>query len=95
MSNLCRITKFKKKNFISKVERSSESLSLIHYDIGDLEFIQTRGGQKYYIIFIDNCIRYCYTYLLIHKDEAFKMFKYYKNEVKNHLNKKIKTIKII
>jgi Sec-independent protein translocase protein TatA len=31
--------------------------------------------------------------LLRSKDEALKMFKYYMNEVKNQLNKKIKVIK--
>jgi len=49
--------------------------------------------EKYYIIFIDDCTRYCYTYLFRKKDKAFEMFKYYKNEVGNQLNKKIKVIK--
>jgi hypothetical protein len=31
--------------------------------------------------------------LLRSKDEALKMFKYYMNEIKNQLNKKIKVIK--
>jgi hypothetical protein len=52
-----------------------------------------RGEKKYYIIFIDNCTKYCYTYLIRSKVEALKIFKYYKNEVKNQLNKKIKVIK--
>ena len=55
--------------------------------------MQTRGGKKYYIIFIDDCTRYCYTYLLMNKYEAFKMFKHYKNEVENQPNKKMKVIR--
>ena len=62
--------------------------------ISDLKFVQTRGEKKYYITFIDNCTRYCYTYLLKSKDKALKMFKCYKNKVENQLNKKIKVIKI-
>jgi hypothetical protein len=62
-------------------------------DIGDLKFVQTRGVKKYCIIFIDDCTRYCYTYFLKRKDEALEMFKHYKNEVENQLNKKIKVIK--
>jgi len=43
--------------------------------------MQTRGEKNYYIIFIDNYIRYYYIYLLRSKEETLKMFKYYKNEV--------------
>jgi 3-isopropylmalate dehydratase small subunit len=52
-----------------------------------------RDEKKYYIIFIDNCTKFCYIYLLRSKDEALKTFKYYNNEVKIQLNKKIKVIK--
>jgi hypothetical protein len=75
------------------VERSTEPLDLIHSDICDLKFVQTRGGKKYFITFIDDCTRYCYVYLLKSKDEAIDMFKHYKNEVENQLSIKIKAIR--
>jgi hypothetical protein len=55
--------------------------------------MQTRGGEKYYIIFIVDCTRYYYTYLLKSKHVTLKMFRHYKNEVENQLDKKIKVIK--
>ncbi|KAK6148476.1 hypothetical protein DH2020_019388 [Rehmannia glutinosa] len=55
--------------------------------------VQTRGGKKYFITFIDDCTRYFYAYLLKSKDEALVAFKTYKNEVKNQLNMKIKMIR--
>ena len=42
------------------IERSSEPLELIHLDICDLKFIQTRGGKKYFLTLIDDCTIYCY-----------------------------------
>ncbi|KAK9944760.1 hypothetical protein M0R45_010310 [Rubus argutus] len=75
------------------IERSTEPLGLIHSDLCDLKFLQTRGGKKYFITFIDDCTRYCYVYLLRSKDEAIEMFKYYKNEVENQLGKKIKILR--
>ena len=75
------------------IERSSETLELIHSDICHMKFIQTRGGKKYFLILIDDCIRYCYVYLLRSKDEALKMFKHFKNEVENQLDRKIKVIR--
>ena len=75
------------------VERNIEPLRLIHRDICDLKFIQTRGGKKYFITFIDDNSRYCYIYLLRSKDEAVEVFKHYKLEVENQLGKKIKIIR--
>ena len=75
------------------IERSSEPLELIHSDICDLKFIQTRGGKKYFLTLIDDCTRYCYVYLLRSKDEALEMFQHFKNEVENQLDRKIKVIR--
>ena len=75
------------------IERSREPLELIHSDIYDLKFIQTRGGKKYFLKLIDDCISYCYVYLLRSKDEALEMFKHFKNEVENQLDRNIKVIR--
>ena len=72
------------------VERSTEPLDLIHSDVCVMKSIQTRGGKKYFITFIDDCTRYCYVYLLRSKDEAIEAFMQYKNEVKNQLNKRLR-----
>ena len=65
------------------VERNNEPLNLIHNDICGLKFVQTRGGNKYFITFVNDSSRYCYVYLLKSKDEAIEKFVIYKNEVKN------------
>ena len=59
----------------------------------DLKFVQTRGGNKYFISFVDDSTKCCYVYLLKSKDEAIEKFVLYKNEVENQLNKKIKVLK--
>ena len=58
-----------------------------------MKSIQTRGGKKYFITFIDDCTRYYYLYLLRSKAKAIESFIQYKNEVENQLNKKIKVIR--
>ena len=68
-------------------------LVLIHYDIADLKSTITRGGNKFYIIFIDDFSRYWYVYLLRTKDEAEEKFKIYKAKVENKLNNKIKRLR--
>jgi hypothetical protein len=55
--------------------------------------VKTRYGRKHCIIFIDDCTRYCYIYLLKRNHEVLEIFKHYKNEVENQLNKKTKVIR--
>ena len=75
------------------VERHTKPLDLIHNDMCDLKFVQTRGGNKYFITFVDDSTKYCYVYLLKSKDEAIEKFVLYKHEVENQLNKKIKVLR--
>ena len=89
---ICVEAKLAKSSFHS-IERSTEPLGLIHTDVCDLKFVQTRGGKRYFITFIDDCTRYCYVYLMRSKDEAVEMFTHYKNEVENQLGKKIKMLR--
>ena len=75
------------------IERSSEPLELIHTDVCDMNIVQSRGGKKYFVTFIDDSTRFCYVYLLRSKDEAIESFIHYKNEVENQLGKRIKRIR--
>ena len=75
------------------VERHTEPLDLIHSDICDLKFVQTRGHNKYFITFVDDSTKYRYVYLLKSKDKTIEKFVLYKTEVENQLNKKIKVIR--
>ena len=73
-----------------KVERNSELLDFVHYDICELNGILKRGGNRYFITFIDDHSRYTYVYLMKHKDQAFQMFKIYQSEVENQNERKLK-----
>ena len=75
------------------IERSTKPLELIHSDTCDLKYVQTRGGKKYFVTFIDDFTRYYYVYLLRSRDEALEKFMHYKNEVENQLVRKIKAIR--
>jgi hypothetical protein len=49
----------------------------------------TKGGKRYFIIFIDDSTRFCYVYLLKSKDEALHYFKTYKAEAEINLRGKL------
>ena len=65
------------------IERHTEPLELIHSDICDLKLVQTIGGNKYFITFVDDSTNNCYVYLLKSKDGVIENFVLYKNEVEN------------
>ncbi|GKF52345.1 pol polyprotein [Tanacetum coccineum] len=75
------------------VKRTTKPLDMIHTDICDLKSLPTKGGNKYFITFIDDCTKYCHVYLLKSKDEAIDKFVLYKTEVENQLGKKIKVVR--
>ena len=52
---VCVESKFSKPPFYSVDNRVSEPLDLIHTDICDMKSIPSRGGNKYFITFIDDC----------------------------------------
>ena len=76
-----------------KVERQTQMLDLVHSDVCEFNDFLTRGGNRYFVTFIDDCSRFVYVYLMKHKEEVFGMFKTYKALVENQLNKKIKILR--
>nr|GEU49399.1 retrotransposon protein, putative, Ty1-copia subclass [Tanacetum cinerariifolium] len=88
---ICVKSKFKSHSHKS-VEKSNEILGLIHTDLCDFKATPSRGRKNYSITFIDDYSKFCYVYLINTKDEALNMFKTYKSEVKNQLDKKIKIL---
>ena len=78
----CVETKLTRSSF-QNIERHAEPLDLIHSDICDLKLVQTRGGNKYFITFVDDSTKYCYVYILKSKGEAIEKFVLYKNEVES------------
>ena len=68
-------------------------LELVHSDLCEMNGEFTKGDKRYFMIFIDDCTRFCYVYLLKTKDEALHYFKVYKVEVENQLERKIKRLR--
>ena len=89
---ICATSKLTRKS-CGSVTRETKLLELIHSNLGDLKQTMTRGGNKFYVTFINDYSRFTRVYLLRNKDEAFNMFLSYKAEVKNQLDRKIKRIR--
>nr|GEY36387.1 retrotransposon protein, putative, Ty1-copia subclass [Tanacetum cinerariifolium] len=88
----CISGKMTRKPFSHKTEKVKDVLRLIHNDVcGPLRHVSKKGAS-YFITFTDDYSHYCYVYLLKHKHEVFEIFKVFKSEVENQLEKTIKAI---
>ena len=72
----CRV-RFVKSAALSK---NSRSLELVHTDMYGPIDVESLGGARYFMTFIDDCTKFCFVYLLKTKDEALNYFKAYKAE---------------
>ncbi|KAK4855041.1 hypothetical protein QYF36_003447 [Acer negundo] len=89
----CLEGKMTKRTFSAKGARATECLGLIHTDVCGPMSIQARGGYEYFITFTDDYSRFGFVYLMRHKSDAFDMFKAFKAEVENQLEKHIKILR--
>jgi 5-methylthioribose kinase len=88
--HVCVEAKQPRKPHKAATTRKLAPLELIHSDVCEMNGELTKGGKRYFIIFIDDCTRFCYMYLMKTKDEALHYFKTYKAEVENQIEKEIK-----
>ena len=72
-SEICAETKITKKPCKS-ITRETELLGLVHIDLGDLKHTMTRGGKRFYVIFVADYSRITKLYLLRTKDIVLEMF---------------------
>ncbi|CDF34864.1 unnamed protein product [Chondrus crispus] len=78
-------------------ERSSRRayfcLDLVHSDVcGPLE-VQSNGGAKYFITFIDDHSNWSVVYPMHHKSEAFERYKMFAQLAQTHTGRKIKVLR--
>ena len=81
MKNVKHTVKLITKRPHKNVERNTELLELIHIDLWEFEGKWTRGGNRYFITFIDDFSKYTTIYLLKNKIDAFEKFQDFLKEV--------------
>ncbi|KAM1602990.1 hypothetical protein ACFX1Z_029648 [Malus domestica] len=74
-------------------KRSHDLLEIIHTNICGPFPTKTICGNSYFVNFIDDFSRFCYTYLISEKSFILDYFKVYKIEVEKQLGKNIKIVR--
>ena len=90
----CVMAKQHRKSFTSKDEIESKNhLDLVHTDVCGPMSLQSFGGAKYFITFIDDYSRCCQVYFMKHKSEALEKFKLFEAAATNECGTTIKAIR--
>lgn len=84
----CR-NKFKKK----VNNRASDFLALVHSDVCGPMSVNSMGGARYYVTFIDDYSRKVFVYIIKNKSQVFDCFVKFKNLVETQMNKKVKILR--
>ncbi|GJZ97608.1 gag-pol polyprotein [Tanacetum coccineum] len=88
----CVISKQHRLKFKASNSRSVYVLELVHSDVWQAP-IQSLGGAKYFVSFIDDYSRRCWVYPIKKKSDVFEVFKVYKARVELDSGKKIKCLR--
>lgn len=73
--------------------RATNVLELIHTDICWPFLTPSWSGQQYFISLIDDYSRYVYIFLIHEKSQLLGVFKSFKSDIENQLNKRVKKVK--
>ncbi|GKD14771.1 retrovirus-related pol polyprotein from transposon TNT 1-94, partial [Tanacetum coccineum] len=88
----CVISKQHRLKFKTSNSRSVYVLELVHSDVWQAP-VQSLGGAKYFVSFIDDYSRRCWVYPIKKKSDVFEVFKVYKARVELDYGKKIKCLR--
>ena len=71
---------------------STEILQLVHSDIAGPFRVQSLGGAKYFVTFIDDFSRKTWVYFMTSKDQVFEKFKLFLHESERLSGKKLRIL---
>jgi transposase InsO family protein len=69
---------------------STDILNLIHSNVWGPSPINSIGGSRYFVVFVDGYSRYSWVFLMSSRDEFLNIYRNFVNMVKNQFSKTIK-----
>ncbi|KAH9672650.1 hypothetical protein KPL70_017818 [Citrus sinensis] len=79
--------------FETAAHTTNEKLEYIHSDLWGPAQVNSLGGCRYFLTFIDDFSRMVWVFALKSKDEVLEKFKNWKTFVENHTGMKVKTLR--
>lgn len=73
--------------------RAKDALKLVHSDLCGPITLATYGGQRYFLLLMDDCSRYMWLQLLMSKDEAAAAIKKFETRAEAESGKKLRVLR--
>lgn len=90
----CLMAKQTRRSFPSQTSfRASHPLELIHGDLCGPISPETKGGNRYFMLLVDDYTRVMWAYMLVTKDEALEAFKKFRVLVETSTEHKVKMLR--
>ncbi|GJZ39769.1 zinc finger, CCHC-type containing protein [Tanacetum coccineum] len=90
----CVVAKQMRQSFPNEAQwRASKPLELLHADLCGPITPQSTGGNRYFLLIVDDWCRYMWVYFLKSKDEALAKFKIFKAQVEMETEHKVKALR--
>jgi hypothetical protein len=88
----CILVKSHRVTYPLSMNKSDIPFALIHYDVWGPSPKSTMFGFRVFVIFIDDCTRMTWIYLLKHKKEVFHVFKSFHTMIQTQFAAKLQTL---
>ena len=76
-----------------KAKRATKPFELVHSDVCGPMSVNSIGGSRYFVTFIDDLSRYTYVYFIKHKHEVLEKFKEFVSLISNITDNTIKVLR--
>lgn len=90
---ICIMGKQTRVAYKARGKRCNELLGLIHTDVNGPMPVESLGGHRYFVSFIDDYSKRVFLYPMKLKSEVYDKMVHFKNMVENQLNKNIKAVR--
>lgn len=85
--------KMQKYEFLINVDRKKRDiLELVHIDLCGPMQTRSLGGAYYFLVFVDDCMRFSWVYFLRKNSHTFEYFKEFKSMIEKKTRKTIKIL---
>ncbi|RVW89802.1 Retrovirus-related Pol polyprotein from transposon TNT 1-94 [Vitis vinifera] len=88
----CILAKSHRASFPLHLNKKDTPFALIHSDVWGPSPITTVNGFKWFVLFVDDCTRMTWLYLLKHKDEVLRVFKSFHAMVQTQFSAKVQVL---
>lgn len=85
----CILAKSHRATYPLSINKSDTPFALIHSDVWGPSPLSTVSGVRWFVIFIDDCTRMTWLYLIKNKDEVFSIFRSFHTMIQTQFSAKI------